>query len=696
MATPDEKSTSATTEAQPDEFHNWIEFAFGGAFVQGDEAQFEQNHRVPADQVFGGIQDLHVEQSIGKDVQFSLDGHAIFDTNDYGLKLQLSKAKLGYLQIGYDEFRSWYDGNGGFFPPNGQFFPPAHPEMHIDRGDVWVELGLRAPDLPEITVRYSHEFRQGMKDSTIWGDTNLTGIEGATRKIAPAFRSIDETRDTFTFDATKNFGKTDLLLGMRYEHDNNDYSLNMIRGAGQLPPLVAAPGAQRFITQHQKDDVDLFSGHAITEMRFSDTFWFTTGYSYTTMTNDLSGTRLPGITFDAPFGEPIPTLGQRDHSFINLAGTAQVDEHIVNANLYWVPAKDVTLLGGFRYTHENRDSDSVFLAVEPEANVPPFSETNPEGGFHLGTPEPAAGARSSDYDRFAQNIELRLTGLPDWLFYVRGEWEEEYGHVDEFHTDEEEPLDKDTHQLNQKYTLGANWYPLMRLNFSGQFYHKISSYGDDLMTGVFPRIHNQDWNTDDLNLRITFRPKLPASCGSLSLVTRYDFMRTVIDTQWFFEGELFDEEQTGEITKHVISESINWSPLARLYFQTDFSYVWDRTDTPASSILFDPNTIPSVLDFENDYWTLTASAGFIIDDKTDVRASYSYYRADDYVDNSLASVPYGAGAREHIASATLTRQLTKQVRLQLSYTFYDYTDQTSGGHNNYRAHSIFSSLRFAF
>ncbi len=697
MATPDDKAPTAPAPEEP-QYNNWIEFTLGGAFAKGDEAQLEQNHHIPVDQVFGGIQDLHLEQSIGKDVHFTLDGRAIFDTNDYGLKLQLSKDKLGYIQVGYDEFRSWYDGNGGFFPPNGQFFPPSHPEMHIDRGDVWVELGLRVPDWPEITMRYSHEFRQGMKDSTIWGDTNLTGIPGATRKIAPAFRVIDETRDTFTFDATKTFGKTDLLLGMRYEHDDNDYSLNMIRSAGQLPPVVPPPGQQRFFTQHQRDDVDLFSGHAITETRFSDNLWFTAGYSYTTMTNDLSGSRLPGTTFDAAFGEPVPTLGQRDHAFINLVGTAEVDEHIVNANLYWVPAKDVTLVGAFRYTHENRDSDSVFLAVEPTPNLPPFTANNPEGGFHLGTPEPAAGVRSSDYDRFAENIELRLTSLADWLIYFRGEWEEEDGQVNENHTDEEVPLDKSTNSLYQKYVIGANWYPMMRLNFSGQYYHKIASYEDDITTASFPRLIDQEWNTDDVNVRLTFRPKMPSGVGALSLVTRYDFMRTSIDGQWeiFSDGELLNEEETGVITRHVISESINWSPLPRLYFQTDFSYVWDKTETPASSIFLTPLAIPTVLDFENDYWTITASGGLVIDDKTDLRAQYSYYRADNYQDNSLVGVPYGAGAREHIASATLTRQLNKQVRLQLSYTFYDYTDQTSGGHNNYRAHSIFSNLQFRF
>ena len=698
-ATADEKSTTpATAEEQPEEYKNWIELGIGGVIVDGDRAQFEQEHRQRGDQVFGGIQDLHIEQTIGKDVQLLLDGHAIFDTNDYGLRVDLSKPKVGYIRFGYDEFRSWYDGNGGFFRPNGQFFPPPFPEMHIDRGEAWVELGLRSPDWPEITLRYSHEFRDGQKDSTMWGDTTLTGIPGATRKIAPAYRDIDETRDIFTLEATKTFGNTDILLGMRYEHTENDDSLNMERGVGQLPPVVPPPGAQRFVTQRQKDDVDLFSGHAITETRLTDSLWFTTGYSYTTLTNDLSGSRIFGTDFNAAFGAPVPTLGQRDHAFIDLSGTAQVMEHVFNANLFWMPLPHLTALTAFRYTHENRDSDGTFLAVEPERNMAPFSATNPEGGFHFGTPEPASGARSADYDRFAERMELRYDGIANWLFYAQGEWEEEWGHVDEFHTDEEVPLNKDTDVLGQKYTVGANWYATMRLSLSAQYYHKIASYGDDIRTASFPRLIDQDWNTDDVNVRMTFRPKIPTYLGTLSLVTRYDFVRTAIDGQWeiFSDGELLDEQQTGVITKHVITESINWSPLARLYLQTDISYVLDQTDTPASSINLIPNTSPTVVNFRNDYWTVTAAAGYILDDKTDLHAEYTFYRANDYFNNSGVGLPYGMGASEHTASASMSRHLTKQVRLLLSYTYYNYTDATIGGHNNYQAHSIFSSLLFRF
>jgi hypothetical protein len=698
--TSDQKTVATATEEQPEEYKNWIELGVGGTIVHGDNAQFEQEHRLPADTAYGGIQDLHFEGTFDKNGVFSVDGHALWDFNDYDLTLELSKPNFGYIKAGYTEFRSWYDGNAAFFPHNDVFFNPPYPEMHIDRGDVWVELGLRVPDWPEITIRYDHEFRFGQKDSTVWGDTNQTGLVApynSTRKIIPSFRNIDEKRDIFSFEASKTIGNTDVLLGMRYEHNTNDYTVFTERGAGQLPPAVPPPGQQRKVTQQQNDDVDLFSGHGITVTRITDNLWFTAGYSYTTITNDLSGSRITGTHWDEAFGEPVPTLGSRDHSFIALAGTAQIKENLVNANLFWMPFDNLAILTGFRYTHQNNDSSSTFIAQEPLPNTPPFTPTNPRRGFHYGVGEPANGARNSDYNEFAQRLELRYTGIKDWLFYAEGEWEEDYGNVNEFQTvNEQVPLDKDTNALGQKYTIGATWNPTMRLSLAGQYFHRIASYNEDIFSADFPRLVDQDWNVDDFNIRMTFRPKLPACMGSLALVTRYDFVHTSIDSQWYFDGETFAELQSGEIKRHVISESLNWNPLPRFFLQASFSYVFNQTDTPANNIELVPNAGPTVVNFRNDYWTVTSGIGYIIDDKTDFYANYYFYCANDYYKNPAVAVPYGTGATENAVSATVTRQLSKNTRLLLRYGFSDYRDTTSGGHNNYRAHSLFSSLQVRF
>src|SRR5256884_6194007 len=132
-ATGQKGITAPATEEQPEEYKNWIELAIGGVITSGDRAQFEQEHRLPGDQVYGGIQDLHFEGSFDKNGLFSVDGHALWDFNDYDITVQLSKPNLGYIKAGFTEFRSWYDGNGGVFSPNHGVFHPPHSEKHLDR-----------------------------------------------------------------------------------------------------------------------------------------------------------------------------------------------------------------------------------------------------------------------------------------------------------------------------------------------------------------------------------------------------------------------------------------------------------------------------------------------------------------------------------------------------------------------------------
>ena len=697
---------------------NWIELGIGGVRISGDEAQFKQEHRISGD-FFGGIEDMHYEHAIGKKGQLTIDGHAIFDNHDYDIKFDLSFPDVGYIRAGYTEFRSWYDGNGGFFPGNGLWFPPAHPEDELDRGEAWIELGLRVPKLPEITLRYSHLFRDGRKDSTIWGDSTLTGLAvNPGRKIAPAFRDIDETRDIFSAEIVQTFGKTDIGLGMRYEHSEVDDRLQLERAAGQLPPLVAAPGAQRFITQRDQNEVDAFNGHFTTETHFSDSVWFTTAYSYSTLTSDISGTRIIGSGYNSMYGDPILTLQSNDHGVLNLAGVAQAHEHVGNVNLMWMPMKKLTLLAAFRYTHEEKDSSATFLDSNTTANVAPFTDANPRGGFHqIASPVPRAGDSSDEFDNVAETFELRYTGIDNWVFYARGDWEEEWGNVKEHEVvgpTDQGMLNKDTELFKQKYSVGVNWYPMMELNFSGQYYHRNADYDNDFKSELFTapvpssernqRLIHQELDTDDVNFRVTWRPKIPQKAGTVSLVTRYDYVHATTDGQWAISptavgtaptNTILDEFRSAIITNHVFTESITWNPCARLYLQGSFSYVRNETDTPAD-IVFVGATMPSIVDAQNDYWTATGSMGFALDDKTDLRAEYSYYRADNYEGNSIVGLPYGMGARQHTAGVTVSREIMRNVRVKLQYGYFHYTDETSGGHNNYDAHAVFSSLLFRF
>src|SRR2546423_5366893 len=713
-ATVNENGTA--TEEGESSAKNWIELGIGGVNIGGDDAQFKQEHRKSGD-VFGGIQDLHYEATMGKGTLI-IDGRAMCDNSDYDWKIDFTQPGVGYVRGGYTEFRTWYDGNGGFEPVSGLWIPPVHPEDHLDRGEAWIELGLRMPKLPEITLHYSHIFRNGRKDSTIWGDTTLTFLPvNPARKIAPAFRDIDEKRDIFSAEIVQNFDKTDVGLGMRYERSETDDRLQLERGALQLPPLVAAPGAQRFITHRDMNESDSFNGHFTLETHLSDTLWFTTDYFYNTSSVDISGTRIIGSDSNSLYGDPILTLQSNDHGVLNLSGVSSSLEHVGNVKLLWTPVKNLTALAAFRYTHEEKDSSASFLDTNPATNLAPSTATNPRGGFHLITPVPRSADTSDEFDNVAETFELRYTGLDNWVFYARGDWEEEWGDVSEHEVNgptDEGRMNKDTEMFAQKYTAGVNWYPMMDLNFAGQYFHKSVDYDNDFRSELFvspvpgsernQRLLHQEWDTDNFNIRMTWRPKLPQNMGTLAFVTRYDYVRANIDGRWAISptavgnqpaNVILHELRTAEITNHVFTETITWNPFARLFLQGNFSYVQNETDTPADINLI-PNTMPTVADFQNDYWTAGASAGLAIDDKTDLPVDYSYYRADNYEVNTIVGLPYGAGATEHTVGATVGRQISKNVRLKLQYGYFHYRDETSGGHNNYDAHAVFSSLQFRF
>src|SRR6185369_11986446 len=263
---------------EPTEYNNWITLGVGSTFVDGDEAQFMRRHQIPKGP-FGGVEDFHWEQLVGKKGIFQIDGRGIFDNHDYSIRLALSDPDKGYLRAGYTEFRTWYDGSGGYFPGGtNNWFELYNDELHIDRGEAWFEAGLTLPDKPQISFRYAHQFRKGQKDSTEWGDSNLTGGFG-TRHIVPTFLDIDEERDIFAGDIKHTLGKTDVGLGVRYEIIDNDDSRNIHRRPGELTPVPPAlpAGPDRYVTQKDELQEDMFNVHGFTTTRFNEKVMLTLG-----------------------------------------------------------------------------------------------------------------------------------------------------------------------------------------------------------------------------------------------------------------------------------------------------------------------------------------------------------------------------------------------------------------------------------
>src|SRR5436190_8763546 len=154
-----ETEKAAEPAKQPTDYRNWFDVSVGYNFVHGHDANFQERHGLPADQAYGGVSDFHYEQDVGKKGLFSIDGRGIFDNHDYSIGLNYQNPDFGYVRAGYKEFRTYYDAAGGYLPNVDRQFHLGDDALFVDRGEVWFEGGLTLPDKPEITFRYSHQFR---------------------------------------------------------------------------------------------------------------------------------------------------------------------------------------------------------------------------------------------------------------------------------------------------------------------------------------------------------------------------------------------------------------------------------------------------------------------------------------------------------------------------------------------------------
>lgn len=658
----DDKAKDKAAESDETELNNWLTLGVGSAFTTGDRAAFKQQHQ-KSDLTTGGIEEFHYEMPYQKKGSFQIDGRGIYDAHNYLLKFDLSHPDKGYIRGGFSESRNYYDGAGGWFPGNGAWFSPYPEEFTLDRSTAWLEGQYILPDTSNISFQYRHETRHGRKDSTSWGDTSLLGA-GATgvRGLVPAFYDIDETRDFLTLDYRKTWAKTDWNLGIRLERDNQDNGRSELRSPGEA--------GQRTVKQKDVVKTDLFSLHTSSETTLREDLLLTTGFAYTTLDTDLGGSRIV-VT-------PAGTPSLFDRGFLGLNGGSEVHQYVGHINLMATPCKDVTIVPAFRVestdlSGANYYTDTPFMLAEQSEQMRGFLDVS-------------------------QSLEIRYTGFKNWLLYTRAELLEGSGNLKERELDNTGAVslqrNTDDDRFTQRYVAGANWYPLRGLNFAAQYYHKraenqyknLFDSTDNTIADRYPAfITGQDFTTDDMNIRMTWRihPRL-------TLVSRYDYQLSTIDSGMDHLATV----QSAKVTGHTFGETLSWTPLDRLYIQAGLNYVLNDTHTPVNDIGGSVQNV--ILKSQNDFWNVTLSTGYALDAKTDIRAQYSYYLADNWANNAAVGMPYGADGHEHGVSTSLTRKLTQAIRLTLRYGYYASVDNTSGNHRDFTAHLVSSSLQYRF
>lgn len=671
-AGPDEDASAEPAEAEeaieeePLDLHNWVEFGVGGTFTTGSRAEFQRQRQLP--EVFGGVTSFHYEKPFGEEGMFKADARGLGGNDDYRVRLELNDPSKGYVRAGYREFRTWYNGAGGWYPTGGVWYDLYDFEQRVDRGEAWVELGLTLPDLPVLELGYRHLFRDGTKDSTSWGATNVPGGALAGTGILPTWLGLDERRDIFTADLSHTLGPVKFGVGGVYEHGELDNTRNLQGYNG-----LASKG---ITTQRDRSEDDLFNAHAFAETRISERVLFTLGYAYTDLDTDVSGYRVFGTAYDPDLGQRLPSAA----TYGGLSGGMNQSRHTGNLNFMVTLGDHLYLVPSVRFDRQDTDGGSLYT-----------SPADPLGAIY--------GANSDrGYTEVSPNLDLRYSGLKNWVLYARGNWLAGEGDLTETWDNLSSAANvvnrrTDDRHFWQKYSAGFNWYACSAVSLSGQYYHKIrdNDYDHPLDSSAnapgslirYPAfLRAQNFVTDDVNARISLRPR-----SNVRLVLRYDYQMTTLSTQ----ADQLAEQDTSDLNSQIYSASVSWTPWSRLYLLGSVNYVLDAMETlAAESVAVTP-------DARNNYWTATGGAGLVLDRKTDLNVNYVYYRADNYEPGvAAATVPYNVGFEQQGVTVGLTRQLNQRTRLGLQYGFFTNTDETSGRHLDYDAHLVFGTLQYRF
>ncbi len=603
----------------------------------------------------GGVEDGTLHYDLNKDTTLDGEGRFIIDEHDYKFQLQLTKRDFGFVRTGYTEYREYYDSQGGFYGP---FTPSSFrldQGLRIDNSDIFFEAGLTLPNLPKVTVGYERQSQDGDESLVEWGGVT----QGAnTRKIYPSTDGIKEHTDIVKLSVDYDISKVHLLDDFRYEHfgsddTRDDTSIDLNTSSSQT------------VTVHEDYHQDAFYNTFHMDCHVNDKVYWSLGYLH----SSLSGNGDIQVSTPPPVGP------------FDIGGTAnaigvELDSDVVNLNTMFGPFKGLILYGGLQA--EKTDTHGFTDALLAQG----------------GSAATTNLIRSSENtESLSETLGMRYTKIPYTTLYAEGQWNEEQIDLDQTETEDGASslaVDSNETTLRQDYRVGFNTAPLSRMTLAGSYRHYIDhddyDYPIDTVVGYPGFITAQDFTTDEAMAKLTLRP-----CSRFSVAFTYQLVSTDIRTSTEAVPVITPGGtlQSGDYDLNIYSVSATVTPMSRWYLTGYFSLQDTRTSTPV-------NQNPAVQTYRGNVYTVMATTGYAIDNKTDLTLEYSYSCSDNFSNNDAAGLPLGLNFQRHAVQAGVSRKISKNAVARLRYGFYSYDESSTGGFNNYVANLVSASCSVRF
>jgi hypothetical protein len=687
-------------------FDNYIKVGGQDTSLTGDGTAFQARTQQPKSGS-GGIEDFHYSKDLGKDQTMEFDGRAMAGAEDYLGKLSLSKTDFGSVEMGYKKFRTFYDGVGGFFPGSNTWTPMNPEDLHVDRGQLWVEAKLNLPNLPAFSIRYVNETRNGKKDSTIWGDSDFTGLPNnnppisQVRKLVPSYLNLDERHQELEGIMKHTIGNTTFqltLLGDKTDNLDTRFVTRFPGEAKRFPTpaatvLVPAANMNNQIVMSQFDGVDAktFLAKATVETVFSEKFKVFAGISYQDVKNDFTGDR-PLLT-STPTATGVVVAASDNN--LNLLGNAKATIYTGNFGVELKPVKELSVNLAARAEDEYTKSAATFTSVTAAVNT--------TTGVVTTTNTPQVEYSRVKGTSWTPAVDIRFTGIPDLALYASASkrmlnGDERYSTpynpaTAPFGTIAANNLSED----HGNYTVGASLRQSAFLTLRGEVFYKdhvnqsigyATTVGDRYVLG---------YQFTGIKLTAIAKP-----LAVLTFTTRYIYQKGNMDVGGYIPG--YGDYDSMKATNYTLAETVDWTPTTQFYMQANANLVLNVIGTvyPRAGIV--PGTTTNVTysadgvlqNSNNNYFTGSLLAGAVLTKTDDLQVQVTYYKADD-ANTQLANLtlPYGVAAEEVSVSVGVKHKFSDRLIGHAKVGYFDSKNDTTGGNTNFHGPQGYVSLDYA-
>ena len=680
-------------------FDNYLNISGQSPWVDGHSAAF-QTRNWTAKSGAGGIEDFRYSKDLSSDVSSVIDGHALAGTSDYLGHLNFAKTEVGSVDVGYQRFRTFYDGVGGFFPLNNNWAALSTADLHVDRSKFWAQATIALPNKPVFTLRYTSELRHGQKDSTIWGDNDNTGILSTNvpnRKFTPSYLQIGERHDELEASIKQTLGNTTYELRLTGDRVVNNDTHFYDRYPGEVKPFPSPPATQVVPWYQANNEIQITDTQALktnslgvmatTETILSKALTLRTGLSYTLLNSDIGGNRT-GVTYTptATGVVIVPVTSTRSgDTNTGISGGSRAKVYTANVGLDYKPGKDLLL----QFTVKGEDSYTTSAAT--------FTTLNSSGTPAItvvSTPQQESSRVKETV--VTPELDARYTGINHIVLYASACPRRVTG--DERLMTPNSPLValssssllyNDVTENHGDYTVGANWQPSSRFTARAETFYKDH---DNKFIGYSTSLGTKyvlGSKFTGVKLTATLKP-LPTLSFTSRYVGQTGKMQVTAGT--------FAAYDSMDAKSYNFGESVDWTPTRQFYLQGNVNVVFDTISTiyPRAGVSAAGLNANAILqDAKNNYWDASALAGFVVDKETDAQLEGTYYRADNYQPVlAISTLPYGAGAKEYTVTLGLKHKFSDRLIGSAKIGYMSSQNDTTGGFTNYTARLVYVTLDY--